>query len=160
MSRPPFNPVKPRALGTPKAAVCELIAQAGGIPRVMVKLGIGQSDAYAVTDPQSPKELSFARVAALTAPDATAGAEYLVNLAGGVFLPIPRPDSEAAELTADAMREFGEASADLVQKLAGGLTSQEARSALGPIDEALRALVQLRQAIAERAQPREAPADK
>ena len=75
MTRPAFKPVKPRTIGTPKAAVCELVAQAGGVDRVMVRLGIGKTEAYACTDPQSDREISFARVAALTAPGATACAE-------------------------------------------------------------------------------------
>ncbi len=154
MTRRAFRPVKPRIVGTPKAAVCALIDQAGGIPRVMVKLGIGQSDAYAWTDPQSPKEMSFARVAALTAPECTAGAEYLVQLAGGIFLPMPRHDTPIGRLTAEAMRRHGTAAARLIEALADQkLTPAEAAQALPELAGALRALALLHSTVADVARP-------
>lgn len=159
MTRAPFTPVKPRAVGTPKAAVSSLVAQAGGIPHVMVKLGIGQSDAYAWTDPQSPKEMSFARVAALTGPDCTAGAEYLAQLAGGLFLPMPSAKTPIGSLTAETVRRHGAAAARLVEALADNKLSQaEAAGALPEIDQALRALALLRSTVADVASPREAQA--
>ncbi len=154
MTRPSFRPVKPRAVGTPKAAVSQLVEQAGGIPHVMVKLGIGQSDAYAWTDPQSPKEMSFARVAALTSPDCTAGVEYLAQLAGGLFLPMPRADTPIGRLTAEAMRRHGTAAARLIEALADQkLTPAEAAQALPELAAALRALALLHSTVADAANP-------
>lgn len=158
MTRAPFRPVKPRVVGTPKAAVSALVDQAGGIPHVMVRLGIGQSDAYAWTDPQSPKEMSFARVAALTGPDGTAGVEYLAQLAGGLFLPMPRHATPIGSLTAEAVRRHGTAAARLIEALADNKLSQaEARAALPELDSAVRALALLRSTVADVANPREGP---
>lgn len=156
MTRSAFNPVKPRPIGTAKAAVCDLVAQAGGIEHVMVKLQIGKSDAYAYTDPQSPKEMAFARVAALTGPTATAGAEYLAQLAGGLFVPVPSATTPIGHLTAAAVRSHGTAAAALVDALAdNNLSPDEAKAALPVLEDALRALAQLRSTVCEIARPRE-----
>jgi hypothetical protein len=150
MTRPAFCPVKPRRLGTPKAAVSELVAQHGGIEQVMVTLGIGKSDAYAWTDPQSPKEMSFARVAALTSPACTAGVEYLAARAGGLFLPMPSACTPIGSLTADSVRRHGVAAAELIVALADGrLSAEEARGALPELDAACAALALLRSTVAE-----------
>lgn len=154
VSRPAFSPMKPRAVGTPKAAVSDLVNQAGGIERVMVKLSIGQAEAYAWTDPQSPKEITFARVAALTGEACTAGAEYLARLAGGLFLPMPRRDTPIGSLTAESMRRHGAAAAGLIEALADSKLSQaEAQKALPDIDAALRALSLLHSTVADIARP-------
>lgn len=157
MTRPAFKPVKPRPLGTPKAAVSELIAQAGGIEHAMVKLGISKTEAYAFTDPQSDREISFARVAALTAPRCTASVEYLAALAHGVFLPLPGDTSHIASLTADALRKHGVAAADLVEALGDGrVTADEAREALPKVEAAARAMAMLLATLTEAAAGREA----
>jgi len=157
MTRPAFKPVKPRVVGTPKAAVSHLVAQAGGVERVMVRLGIGKSEGYAYTDPQSDRELSFARVAALTAPGCTAGVEYLAALAGGVFLPMPAASSSIGALTADAMRKHGAATADLVEALADyRISLAEAREALPEVEAAARAVALLLVTLTEIATGREA----
>lgn len=157
MTRPPFNPVKPRAVGTPKAAVCDLVAQAGGIEHVMVRLGIGKSDAYAFTDAQSPKEMSFARVAALTDAGCTAGVEYLARLSCGVFVPMPDPTSPIGKLTAEAVRSHGTAAAELVDALGDNkLTPEEARAALPELEAALRAIALLLSTVANIASPQKA----
>lgn len=154
MTRAPFRPVKPRAVGTPKAAISTLVDQAGGIAHVMVKLGIGQSDAYAYTDPQSPKEMSFARAAALTGPDCTAGAEYLAQLAGGMFLPMPKPTTPIGTLTAEALRRNGRAAAELVEALGDNkLTLAEARDAVPELEAAVRAMALLLSTVADVAHP-------
>ncbi|MFO1081897.1 MAG: phage regulatory CII family protein [Reyranellaceae bacterium] len=146
MTRRTFTPVKPRAAGTPKACLGDLFAQAGGVQRVMVRLGLGQSQVYAYADPQSPEEISFARVAALTDAQCTAAAEYLSALAGGGFLPGPAADgADWGALTAEAMREHGEAMACLVAQLADGtFTAAEARASLPEVDDAVQALLALR----------------
>ncbi|HQT15758.1 hypothetical protein [Reyranella sp.] len=61
-----FRPTKPRRVDTPKGAVSEQFAQVGGVKMVMNRLGIGQSQTYAYTDPQSEEEISFFRMVALT----------------------------------------------------------------------------------------------
>lgn len=157
MNRPAFRPVKPRSIGTPKAAVSELVAQAGGVERVMVRLSIGKTEAYAWTDPQSDREISFARVAALTAPGSAAAAEYLAALAGGVFLPLPADASSVNALTADALRKHGGAAAELVEALADNrITVDEAREALPSVAEAARSMALLLVTLADVAAHRDA----
>ena len=156
MTRPAFKPVKPRAIGTPKAAVCDLVAQAGGVERVMVRLGIGKSEAYAYTDPQSDRDISFPRVAALTAPGCTAAVEYLAALAHGVFLPLPAAATTIASLTADALRKHGAAAAELVEAITDDrITIEEARSALPEVEAAARAMALLLVTLTEAAAGRE-----
>lgn len=143
-----FKPSKPREIDTPKGAVSEQFAQVGGIKMVMNRLGIGQSQAYAFTDPQNEEELSFARMAALTSPRATAGAEFLCFMAGGVFLPVLEMGAcEDLELIkiADQTREHGNAIAVLLSAIHDGtITSAERQEALPHIDAALRGLARLR----------------
>jgi hypothetical protein len=155
VTRRPFRPVKPRTVGTPKRAISDLVEQAGGIDQVQVRLGVKQSTAYAYADPQSKKEMSFAKVAALTTPETPACAEYLAALAGGVFLPMPRVDTPIGALTAEAIRRQGRAAADLVDALADGrVTQAEAAAALPDLDSALRALALLHSTVAALARSR------
>jgi len=146
MTRPSFQPVKPCDPELPKAAVRRLVDQNGGIKRVAVKLGLGPTQTYAVTDPTAPDELSFARVAALTSNEAPAAAEYLALLAGGVFLPVGCvAAADVRGLTAESAREHGEAIGALIAVLADGLISpSEARRALVEVDDSLRTLCGLR----------------
>jgi hypothetical protein len=144
VSRRAFQPVKPREITSPKHAVGELFEQNGGLKHVMVKLAIGKTTAYAFTDPQAPDEISFARVSALTGPEATAAASYLALLAGGVFLPVAPEDADVSTLCADDLRAHGEAVACLVDGLRDGkLTNGEAKKALEKILGALRTLAGL-----------------
>ncbi len=150
MSRPPFLAVKPRKIGTPKAVVAETYRQAGGVDRVMVKIGVGKSTAYAFTDDTAPDQISFARVAALTEPGVTAPAEFLALLAGGVFLPIVPEHADLNTLCADDARAHGEAMATVFAELhAGKLNKSGAAKALAKIDDALRAFTALRVVVDE-----------
>jgi hypothetical protein len=148
--RPAFLPVKPRTIGTPKAAVAEMYRQAGGVERVMVRIGVGKSVAYAFTDEREKDEISFARVAALTGPTVPAGAEYLALLAGGVFLPIVPEHANLNKICADDARSHGEAIAAVLADLhAGKLKHAGAAIALAKIDDALRAITALRAVVDE-----------
>ena len=145
MTRAAFDPVKPIDPGLPKAAVRRLFDQAGGVKRAAVKLQLSQSQTYTFADPGEPDEISFARVAALSGPDTTAGAEYLALLAGGVFLPIAAPNASLGDLTADSICQHGEACAELVRALTDQtIDPKEKGSALRELDEAIAALVRLR----------------
>lgn len=146
-----FKPTKQRDVDSPKGALAELYDQHGGVKRVMVRLGIGQSQAYAYTDPQSPEEISFAKLCALTTPLATAGAELLCRLAGGVFVPVlTAEDVSTLSITAVAeqSKEQGEAVAAVLHAIADSIvTPQERNTTLTEIDEAIRGLVKLRAGI-------------
>lgn len=150
MSRAPFNPVKPREIGTPAHCISRLFQQLGGVERAMVKLGVKKSAAYGYSD--GTETMSFAQVAAVTDRVGTAGAEYLALLAGGVFLPIAPEEADVQALCADNARAHGEAVASVVEALADGrLTNGEAKAALAKIDAELRALTGLRAVIAQEA---------
>lgn len=148
-----FNPVKPRDHGSPKAAVAALFAECGGIKRVAVLLpGAKKSQLYGYTDPGDDAEIRYVQVAALTRPGCTAAAEYLAHLAGAVLLPIGDVDGPCVvQLSAAAARQHGEAIARVVEAMADGrMSAAEARGALPELDDALRALAQLRAMIAAR----------
>ena len=83
-----FNPLKRRAYGTTKAVISELFKQAGGVPNVMDILSLSRTRTYALSDPNDKACISFERVEKITLQTgATAAAEHLAYLAGGVYLP-------------------------------------------------------------------------
>lgn len=148
MTRRAFSPVKPIDPELPKAAVRRLIDQAGGVPRAAIRIGRASSTVYAYADQQASDEMTFAQVAQLTSSTAPAAAEYLALLAGGVFFPMPAADSEIGELTAESIERHGDAVAEVVRAMHDGKMSDDERpSAIGEIDEAIRALVHLRTAV-------------
>lgn len=155
MTRGAFVPVKPCDPELPKAAVRRLVDQNGGIKRTAVKLGLRETQTYAVTDPGVPDEISFARVAALTSHEAPAGAEYLALLAGGVFLPIEcASGADVRGLTAEVAREHGDAIGALIAAMADNrITPSEARSALVEVDDCLRTLCGLRSLLLKAIDP-------
>lgn len=150
MTNRTFKPVKPRPYGTPKEAVARLFAEAGGVEAVRVRLGLSLSQLYRFTEAESDQAIGFDRVAALTAPDATAGAEYLAHLAGCLLLPIAGAGSDPiAKVTGKAALEFGELVQRVMAGLADGrLTAREARAALAELDDVLRPLAELRRQLA------------
>lgn len=144
MTRRAFSPVKPRRIGTVEKCLTDLIAQAGGVKRVMVDLGLKESTVYGFTEQNPEVPMSFARVAALTRPAATAAAEYLSTLAGGVFLPVLPDTQPMASLAAADARAHGEAVATLVDALKDGkLTHEERWRCREKLYEELRALLAL-----------------
>lgn len=146
---------KPRDHGSPKQAVARLYDQVGGVPEVMLRLGVSRSQAYAYIDPEGGAEIAFSRVAALTGPAAQAAAEYLCFRAGALLLPLPEADraGAVARLTADAALRFGEVMHQMVLSLDDGvITPAEAALDLAKIHDLLRGLAPLVQqlmAIAE-----------
>lgn len=149
MTRAAFSPVKPRTLGTVKGAISELVNQHGGVEQVMATLDdIGKSEVYAWTDPQSDKQITFARVVSLTNPDCTAGVEFLAARAGGMFVPMPSDKTPIGSLTAESVRRHGQAAAELIKSLADGtLSPGEAAKALPDLGGALRALALLHSTV-------------
>jgi len=144
-----FRPQKPIDADLPKAAVRRLFDQVGGIKRVAARLGYrSESQPYAMADGNDPAEITFAQVVQLTGAETPAGAEYLAAVAGGVYLPMPTGNTPIGALTGAAMRESGEAAAELLEALTDGLTAEEATRALDEIDDAVRAWTQLRAKVA------------
>ena len=148
MTRASFNPVARRAYESPKRVVGQLFDQRGGIDNVRVLLGRkGKTQLYAFTSETDDAEISFASVAALTEPGATAAAEYLSLRAGGVFLPVAPEQADAPTLCADDARLHGEETAAVIEAMAAGFKGAEGVQALEKIDKALRALCGLRAAV-------------
>lgn len=146
-----FRPVKPRAADSIKGVVSALYEQVGGVPEVMVRLGIGKSQAYAFTDELSPEQISLARAMALTGPGATAVAEYAAARAGAVLCHLPsspdRRGNTMARLGASA-QSHGEAIAETVKAMADGkVTPAERARAVKEIREAICDLVALQASL-------------
>lgn len=118
-----FRPMKRRDSDTVKGAVSALFDQVGGIQEVVNRFNIGKSQAYAYTDETTREQISFWRVHSLTSPTATAAAEFLASRAGGVFCALPTATGGCPiALTADAVREHGEAVAAALEASAGKST--------------------------------------
>lgn len=102
-----------------KACVAKLFTENGGHKCVIDRFGVSLRRAYNFTESGNDEQISFARVAALTSPTATAAARYLATLAGGVFRPLPVRD-ETAPLAAlgSAARSHGNTIAEAVNALA------------------------------------------
>jgi len=161
-SAPPSKPrlFQPRAAsdyGSVKSVVADLIDHAGGVKRAAHRFGISESLVGYYANPGSDKEISFARVAALSGPDNIVAAGYLAALCGGAFLPMPHEGPGAlSRITAAAAKEFGEAMAAMITALADGvMTPGEARAAMEQIDQSMHALAQMRSDVAEIAEGRE-----
>jgi hypothetical protein len=143
-----FTPVKPRAYGTPKAAVAKLFEEAGGANVVMDVLSLSRTRVYAFTDPADEAEISFARVCALTeAKQATPAAEHLAALAGGLFLPLKSAsDADWHTMAGAAGRRSAETIAKLLEALSpqddtpNEVTPKEARALIELVDEELAVL--------------------
>ncbi len=73
-------------------------------------------------------------------------ARYFASLAGGVFVPLATPKAAPPmALTAECVREHGEAIAEAIKVLAdGAITPAERAAVVREIDESMRALASLR----------------
>lgn len=134
---------KPREPGSVKEAVDLLFGQVGR-KRVGVVLDLGPAQVAAFTDERTKEQLSIARGAALSSPDATALAEYFALLCKGAFLPVTPEQADLSTLCADDLRAHGEATAVIVSALKDGkLNRAEAVAAKVKVRDALRALTGL-----------------
>lgn len=146
-----FLPQKPRSYGDVKSMVVDLIDGAGGAKIVAHRFGLNISMIYAMADPASDKDMSFARVSSLTSPENPVAAEYLAAVAGGVFMPVPRGAGTLVKLTADLAREAGETVSRVIAAVADGeMTADEAPAALEDIDQQLVVLMALRAEVLAR----------
>ncbi|WP_439611482.1 phage regulatory CII family protein [Reyranella sp.] len=145
MTRPTFNPQTPCDPEMPKAAVRRVYEQLGGVKRAAIRLGRGKTQTYDYASMERPDELTFTQACALTGAESPALAEYLAMLAGGVFLPVACTAADALQLTAEAVRQNGEAMGAIVAGVQDGtLDAAEARTALVELDEAIGGLCSLR----------------
>ena len=139
-----FNPVKVRRYGEPKEVVARLFEEVGGIPQVMELLELSRTRVYALADPDSTNEISYTRVAKLTETGATAAAQHLAALAGGVFLPIDKAEEAgwlalAGEASRSNARNIGALMESLseTERSPGRVDQDEAREILKVLDEQL-----------------------
>lgn len=146
---PAYQPRARSEYGSVKSAVAHLIDEAGGVKQVAHRLGVSEALVGFYANPGNEKEISFARVAALSGPQVTAGAEYLAHLCGGVFIPLPGAGGCINHLTAKAAHEFGDAVASIVTAMADGrMSAREAIGTLEEIDQLMHALAGLRGEVA------------
>lgn len=150
-----FNPVKERPYGEPKEVVARVFEEVGGIPKVMELLDLSRTRVYALADPDSSNEISYARVAKLTDSGAKAAAQHLASLAGGIFLPIDKADdSDWLVLAGEASKRNARNIAALMDSLSetarspGEVDQQEARDILKILDEQLGVLARQRAKLA------------
>ena len=146
-----FNPVKQRVYGEPKEVVARVFEEAGGIPKVMELLDLSRTRVYALADPDSTNEISYARVCTLTESGAQAAAQHLAALAGGLFVPIDKAeDADWLALAGEASRRNARTIAALMESLSetarspGEVDQQEARDILKILDEQLGVLAMQR----------------
>ena len=150
-----FNPVKERPYGEPKEVVARVFEEVGGIPKVMELLDLSRTRVYALADPDSTNEISYARVAKLTESGSQAAAQHLAALAGGIFLPIDKADdSDWLNLAGEASKRNARNIAAIMDSLSeterspGEVDQQEAREILKILDEQLGVLALQRAKLA------------
>ncbi|WP_417469927.1 hypothetical protein [Maricaulis sp.] len=150
-----FNPVKERRYGEPKEVVARIFEEVGGIPEVMKLLELSRTRVYALADPDSSNDISYARVARLTEAGATAAAQHLAALAGGIFVPVDKADdANWLALAGEASRRNARNIAALMESLGeterspGEVDQQEAREILKLLDEQLGTLALQRAKLA------------
>ena len=150
-----FNPVKERRYGEPKEVVARMFEEVGGIPEVMNLLELSRTRVYALADPDSSNDISYARVARLTEAGATAAAQHLAALAGGIFVPVDKADdANWLALAGEASRRNARNIAALMESLGeterapGEVDQQEAREILKLLDEQLGTLALQRAKLA------------
>lgn len=127
-----MRPVKPRAAGSARDALVRLLQEvanhAGRDPEAGPKIAADFLDrslslVHRATDPDCREDLGFRQVCKLSERyGASAAAEHLARLAGGLYLPLPAPGTPGrwAELEAEAAEDFGHAVADLIRAGAEG----------------------------------------
>lgn len=137
---------KVREYGSTKDIVTRLFEQAGGAARVAALLNRKLPRVYEFCDPQSDPEIHFKDVRVITEfTGATAAAEDLAALAGGVFMPIVIDDGALPRIAADKAHEHGRVTTQLFVALGdGSVSATEARELLKQVDSELRALMTLR----------------
>lgn len=150
-----FRPFKPRRPGTLHHAATRAINEVGGLAATADLLQRSEGWVYTAADPDVERrreaKLSYEDARTLSRAGATAFAEDLALLAGGVFLP-PLPDCAPHALqmaVASYASESGEALAEIIRRAADGDFSQtDAEASLKEIDDAMRALMGVRAIVA------------
>ncbi|MCW5725698.1 MAG: hypothetical protein KIS81_12190 [Maricaulaceae bacterium] len=152
-----FKPVKSRPYGEPKAVVARLFEEAGGVPAVMDILEMSRTRVYALSDPDSSNEISYARVAKLTeAARASTAAKDLALRAGGLFMPLEVEVGDATWLTlaSEASRRHARKISALMDALGetggspGEVDAAEAREILELLDAHLALMARKRAKLA------------
>lgn len=146
-----FRPIKPRAPGSLHLALTRAINEVGGLTAAADVIQRAETWLYTAADPDVERrreaKLSYEEARSLSRSGAIALAEDLALLAGGVFLP-PVPDTAPHALqmaVATYAAESGEALGEIIRRAADGdFSKQDASASLKEIDEALRALMNIR----------------
>ena len=151
MSTTPFKPMKPRTPGSLHHALTRAINEVGGLSSAADLIQRQDNWLYKAADPDVDERrkatLSYEEARTLSRSGAVALAEDLALLAGGVFLP-PIADAapKALQMALSVYAtESGEALAEIIRRAADGdFSGRDAEASLKEIDEALRALMAVR----------------
>lgn len=154
-----FRPTKRRRHGTLHAALAAAIAQIGSMDAAADVIGRKRAWLYTAADPDADEnreaKLTYEHARRMSEAGATALAEDLALLAGGVFLPPPPTNAPAALQAALATYsvESGQVLAEIIQRAADGVFDQgDGEAALKEVDDALRALMAVRSVVAAAAE--------
>ena len=141
-----FKPYKPRDYATTKEVVTRMLDQAGGVKKAAHLLDRSSTQTVSYSDPATSDEISFDQVRRLIeATGATAPAEDLASLSGGVFLPCDAPKEAFDHLVARSAQEWGEFIACVVKAHADKKIDQiERRDMQRDLDDLIRTLVAAR----------------
>lgn len=141
-----FQPYKARPYSSTKDVVTRLIDEAGGAKMAAHLLGCSPTQTVAYSDPATPEEMKLDQVRRLvSASGATAPAEDLAFLAGGIFLPMGSSEDCFASLAAHSASEYGEFATLVMQAMADGKIGKlEKQDVLRELDDLIRCLVHAR----------------
>lgn len=151
----PFNPTKPRRPFTTPHVLTRGVNEVGGLAVAADLIQRNERWLYTAADPDVERrreaKLSYEDARTLSRAGASAFAEDLSLLAGGVFLPpLPETAPHALQMAvASYASESGEALAEIIRRAADGEFSQiDAQASLKEIDDAMRALMGVRAIVA------------
>ncbi|MGF7161265.1 hypothetical protein FHS85_002900 [Rhodoligotrophos appendicifer] len=144
---------RPREVGSPYEALARMVDQCGGLKPVAAFMGNSTSTVQRWTVPEEDSDVSFRLVSQIVDRfQASAPAEHLALLAGGVFVPLVGTEVSPhwGALTAESASAFAEAMGEVARALAptsdgaGVVTRREARHLVKTIDHAIRDMAALR----------------
>lgn len=141
-----FRPYKARPYFSTKDVVTRLLDEAGGIKRAAHILDRSPTQTTAYSDPGTADEITYDMVRRLVdSTGATAAAEDLAALAGGIFVPISHESGALEDLVAHSSREWGEFVALIISAhCAGKLSKLKRAEVLRELDSLIRTLVSVR----------------
>ncbi len=144
-----FKPYKHRDYASTKDVVTRLIDQAGGVKRAAHILDRSSTQTTAYSDPDNDDQITLDMVRRLVETSgATAPAEDLAALAGGIFMSVHPEAGDCDTLLARSSKEWGDLCSLVLEAHAKGKTAKlERPDILKELDSLIRTLVSARTQI-------------